>query len=43
MLQLSQGNGATHRMRDFYGGAIIKFIDSAKKKLAVRPCDDIPF
>ena len=43
MLQLSQGNGATHRMRDFYGGAIIKFIDSARQKLAVRPCDDIPF
>ena len=43
MLQLSQGNGATHRMRDFYGRAIIKFIDSARQKLAVRPCDDIPF
>lgn len=43
MLQLSQGNGATHRMRDFYGEAIIKFIDSARQKLAVRPCDDIPF
>lgn len=43
MLQLSQSNGATHRMRDFYGEAIIKFIDSARQKLAVRPCDDIPF
>ncbi len=43
MLQLSQGNGATHRMRDFYGESIIKFIDSARQKLAVRPDDDIPF
>lgn len=43
MLQLSQGNDTTHRMRDFYGGAIIKFIDSARQKLAVRPYDDIPF
>ena len=43
MLQLSQGNGATHRMRDFYGESIIKFIDSARQKLAVRPGDSIPF
>lgn len=43
MLQLSQGNGATHRMRDFYGESIIKFIDSARQKLAVRPGNDIPF
>ena len=43
MLQLSQGNGATHRMRDFYGESIIKFIDSARQKLAVRPGDNIPF
>ena len=43
MLQLSQGNGATHRMRDFYGESIIKFIDSARQKLAVRPDGDIPF
>lgn len=43
MLQLSQGNGTTHRMRDFYGESIIKFIDSARQKLAVRPGDSIPF
>lgn len=43
MLQLSQGNGATHRMRDFYGESIIKFINSARQKLAVRPDGDIPF
>lgn len=43
MLQLSQGNGATHRMRDFYGESIIKFIDSARQKLAVHPDGDIPF
>ena len=43
MLQLSQGNGATHRMRDFYGESIIKFIDSARQKLAVRTDGDIPF
>lgn len=43
MLQLSQGNGATHRMRDFYGESIIKFIDSARQKLAVRPGDSLPF
>ena len=43
MLQLSQSNGATHRMRDFYGESIIKFIDSARQKLAVRPGDSIPF
>lgn len=43
MLQLSQGNGATHRMRDFYGESIIKFIDSARQKLAVRPDGDNPF
>lgn len=43
MLQLSQDNGATHRMRDFYGESIIKFIDSARQKLAVRPDGDIPF
>lgn len=43
MLQLSQGNGATHRMRDFYGESIIKFIDSARQKLAVRPGDNLPF
>lgn len=43
MLQLSQGNGATHRMRDFYGESIIKFIDSARQKLAVRPDGYIPF
>jgi hypothetical protein len=36
MLQLSQGNGATHRMRDFYGESIIKFIDSARQELAAR-------
>lgn len=43
MLQLSQGNGATHRMRDFYGESIIKFIDSARQKIAVRLGDDPPF
>ena len=43
MLQLSQGNGATHRMRDFYGESIIKFIECARQKLTVRPGDDIPF
>jgi hypothetical protein len=43
MLQLSQGNGATHRMRDFYGESIIKFIDSARQKIAVRLGDDTPF
>lgn len=42
MLQLSQGNGATHRMRDFYGESIIKFIDSARQKFAVRLGDDTP-
>jgi len=36
MLELSQGNGATHRMRDFYGESMIKFIDSARQKLAAR-------
>lgn len=44
MLELSQGNGATHRMRDFYGESIIKFIDSAKQKLAARhDADPMPF
>ena len=43
MLKLSQGNGATHRMRDFYGESIIKFVDSAKQKLALRYNDDTPF
>ena len=43
MLELSQGNGATHRMRDFYGESIIKFVDSAKQKLAQRYNDDTPF
>lgn len=43
MLQLSQGNGATHRMRDFYGESIIKFIDSARQKLAAGREDEIPF
>ena len=43
MLQLSQGNGVTHRMRDFYGKSIIKFIDSARQKLAAGREDKIPF
>ena len=43
MLQLSQGNGATHRMRDFYGESIIKFIDSARQRLAAGREDEIPF
>jgi hypothetical protein len=43
MLELSQGNGATHRMRDFYGQSIIKFIDSARQKLAASREDEIPF
>ena len=43
MLQLSQGNGATHRMRDFYGESIIKFIDSTKQRLAAGREDEIPF
>ena len=43
MLEMSQGNGATHRMRDFYGESIIKFIDSAKQKLALHYNDDTPF
>ena len=43
MLSLSQGNGATHRMRDFYGESIIKFIDSARQKLSVLPSDETPF
>ena len=43
MLELSQGNGATHRMRDFYGESIIKFVESAKQKLALRYNDDTPF
>ncbi len=44
MLELSQGNGATHRMRDFYGDSIIKFIDSARQKLAARhDADPMPF
>jgi hypothetical protein len=43
MLQLSQGNGATHRMRDFYGESIIKFIDSARQKLAIDRNDETPF
>ena len=44
MLELSQGNGATHRMRDFYGESIIRFIDSARQKLAARhDADPIPF
>ena len=44
MLELSQGNGATHRMRDFYGEAMIKFIDSARQKLAARhDADPMPF
>ena len=44
MLELLQGNGATHRMRDFYGESIIKFIDSAKQKLAARhDADPMPF
>lgn len=44
MLELSQGNGATHRMRDFYGESIIKFIDSARQKLAERhDAAPIPF
>ena len=43
MLELSQGNGATHRMRDFYGESIIKFIDSARQKLAASREDEIPF
>ncbi len=44
MLELSQGNGATHRMRDFYGESIIKFIDSARQELAARhDADPMPF
>lgn len=44
MLELSQGNGVTHRMRDFYGESIIKFIDSARQKLAARhDADPMPF
>ena len=44
MLELSQGNGATHRMRDFYGESIIKFIDSARQKLAAsHDADPEPF
>lgn len=44
MLELSQGNGATHRMRDFYGESIIKFVDSARQKLAARhDADPEPF
>ena len=44
MLELSQGNGATHRMRDFYGESMIKFIDSARQKLtALHDADPIPF
>lgn len=43
MLQLSQGNGATHRMRDFYGESIIKFINSARQKIAVRLGEETPF
>lgn len=44
MLELSQGNGATHRMRDFYSESIIKFIDSARQKLAARhDAGSIPF
>jgi hypothetical protein len=43
MLQLSQGNGATHRMRDFYSESIIKFIDSARQRLAAGREDEIPF
>jgi hypothetical protein len=44
MLELSQGNGTTHRMRDFYGESIIKFIDSARQRLAARhDADHIPF
>jgi hypothetical protein len=44
MLQLSQGNGATHRMRDFYSESIIKFIDSARQRLAARhDADPTPF
>ena len=44
MLDLSQGNGATHRMRDFYGESMIKFIDSARQKLAARhDADPMPF
>ncbi len=44
MLELSQGNGATHRMRDFYGESIIKFIDGARQKLAARhDADPMPF
>ena len=44
MLELSQGNGATHRMRDFYGESIIKFIDCARQKLAARhDVDPMPF
>ena len=44
MLELSQGNGATHRMRDFYGESIIKFIDSARQKLTERhDAAPIPF
>ena len=43
MLELSQGNGATHRMRDFYGESIIKFVESTKQKLALRYNDDTPF
>lgn len=44
MLELSQGNGATHRMRDFYGESMIRFIDSARQKLAARhDADPMPF
>ena len=43
MLQLSQGNGATHRMRDFYGESIIKFIDSARQRLVASNEDENPF
>lgn len=44
MLELSQGSGATHRMRDFYGGAMIKFIDSARQELTARhDAEPMPF
>ena len=43
MLQLSQGNGATHRMRDFYSESIIKFIDSARQRLVASNEDENPF
>lgn len=44
MLQHSKGAGATHRMRDFYCDAMVKYIDNILGDLMrTNICEEFPF